>query len=501
MNERLWDRFLRHAANVMKRPGFDHAEREWKFETAANTRSLVEQSALSAEWVAALDTVFPEKIDFRDVRVTLPNPRQRNWVRRWARMEPASLEEALKAFRSTEAAPHERFSAFATGAEQVPAVVRASDLGILVMGSWFNFALAPDSLPIVQPGPFRMLEKLLVHSVETENGLAESYRHHLEFADYVKARMDEAGVGIRDMVDVQSLIVIAADERDFWAAEITDDETLVRNRRARGQAKAYLSIGAIYRNEAHYLREWLEFHRLVGVERFFLYDNASTDDHLDVVGPYIEDGTVVLKGWPQYPGQVEAYNDCLREYGGDSRWIALLDLDEFLFSPSGVPVSELLVDYEAYPGVAVNWVMFGTSGHRTRPQGLVTETHLQRGAEPWTYIKNIVDPVHVVGCGNVHSCSYDFRTAVDENKIPLGPHRGRTKQTSVSKLRINHYYLKSEVEGRAKLATPKPDGGGPRQDKFESLDRELNQLRDDTILRYVPALHEALARPVSEASA
>lgn len=40
----------------------------------------------------------------------------------------------------------------------------------------------------------------------------------------------------------------------------------------------YLSIGAIFKDEAPYLAEWIEFHRLVGVEHFFLYDNLSTDE-------------------------------------------------------------------------------------------------------------------------------------------------------------------------------------------------------------------------------
>jgi hypothetical protein len=36
----------------------------------------------------------------------------------------------------------------------------------------------------------------------------------------------------------------------------------------------YLSICAIFRHEAPYLREWIEFHKLIGAERFFLYDNG-----------------------------------------------------------------------------------------------------------------------------------------------------------------------------------------------------------------------------------
>ena len=48
---------------------------------------------------------------------------------------------------------------------------------------------------------------------------------------------------------------------------------------------AYLAACTIYRDDADYLPEWIEFHRLVGVERFFLYDNGSTDDHLEVLAP------------------------------------------------------------------------------------------------------------------------------------------------------------------------------------------------------------------------
>ena len=41
------------------------------------------------------------------------------------------------------------------------------------------------------------------------------------------------------------------------------------------QAKSYLSLCAIYRDEARYMREWLEFHRLFGVERFFRTTTAA----------------------------------------------------------------------------------------------------------------------------------------------------------------------------------------------------------------------------------
>lgn len=38
-----------------------------------------------------------------------------------------------------------------------------------------------------------------------------------------------------------------------------------------------LAVCAIFKDEAAYLREWLDFHLLMGVEHFYLYDNGSSD--------------------------------------------------------------------------------------------------------------------------------------------------------------------------------------------------------------------------------
>ena len=132
----------------------------------------------------------------------------------------------------------------------------------------------------------------------------------------------------------------------------------------RGITKAYLSICAIYQDEAPYLREWIEFHRLVGVERFFLYDNDSVDDHREVLAPYIEEGIVVLHDWPVVPGQVQAVRRLPR---AAPRRLAL----DRVPRPRRVPLlahrqaaAGGAADYEQWPGVVVNWAIFGTSGHR-----------------------------------------------------------------------------------------------------------------------------------------
>ena len=45
--------------------------------------------------------------------------------------------------------------------------------------------------------------------------------------------------------------------------------------------KYEISICAIFKNEAPFLKEWLEFHLMLGIDHFYLYNNNSEDDYLD----------------------------------------------------------------------------------------------------------------------------------------------------------------------------------------------------------------------------
>ena len=49
-----------------------------------------------------------------------------------------------------------------------------------------------------------------------------------------------------------------------------------------------LSIAAIMKNEKPYLKEWLEYHQLIGVEHFYLCDNDSNDGTEEYLQPYIK---------------------------------------------------------------------------------------------------------------------------------------------------------------------------------------------------------------------
>lgn len=261
--------------------------------------------------------------------------------------------------------------------------------------------------------------------------------------------------------------------------------------------QAYLAVCAIYRNEARYLPEWLEFHRLVGVERFFLYNNRSTDDHLEVLAPYIEEGTVVWQDWPMFPGQRECYQTCVEDHREDARWIAFIDIDEFLFSPTGRPLPELLRDFEDRPGVVVNSVHYGTSFHEASPEGLAIENYTRRvmlKAPRNQIVKSIVAPARTKKIGVVaHYFRYaDGKKAVTENFEAVAGER--TREVSVERLRVNHYFTRSAEERREKLTRPGILHGRlvPKIEDVARRDAVLNQEVDEVLVPYGRAVRAAL---------
>jgi Glycosyltransferase family 92 len=275
-------------------------------------------------------------------------------------------------------------------------------------------------------------------------------------------------------------------------------------------AKPYLSLCSLYRDHAEYLREWIEFHRLVGVERFFLYDNESTDDHEEVLAPYVERGIVEIHDWPTPPSVergvpwsiIGAFDDCIARHREDSRWIGFIDVDEFLFSPAGRPLPDVLAEFEQFSGVEVSRYDFGASGHRTKPEGLVIESYLHRRSymspkKDWEHVKSVVDPGRVDRAFNAHGFFYTEGYAVRENRErALEDPPGRRGFPEASVLRINHYITKSEEEYDRKGAQW-ANAGAP----WPGVDREafldfLGTERDETITMYVPALREALAQTV-----
>lgn len=264
--------------------------------------------------------------------------------------------------------------------------------------------------------------------------------------------------------------------------------------------KVYLSIACMAKNEGPYLREWLEYHRMLGVERFYLYDNESEDDTTEILKPYIEEGLVAYHFTPGQSMMFPSYADAIYRCQEQSRWLAFIDLDEFLVPKQHDDLREFLKDYEQYPGLGVNWIVFDSGGHETRPTehgGLVTANYTRirsdrnyDGKQSYLTVKSIVDPTQVLGMPSAHFAAYrDGKSAVNENFEPISGVFSRVNSTE--KIQLNHYFTKSKEEYVKRLEKGRCDTKQAKVYREEDVNFKSTS-NDYAIQRFVPRLMQAL---------
>ncbi len=214
----------------------------------------------------------------------------------------------------------------------------------------------------------------------------------------------------------------------------------------------FLSLCAIVKNEGLYLHEWVRHHLLVGVEHFHVYDNESAVPARKILREFVDSGQATVIDFPGQARQLAAYHHCLETYGPRSSWLGFIDCDEFLFPRQHADFREFLIDFDAFAGVAVNCVIFGSSGHLTRPKGLQTQCYqerfpLEHGEN--CLIKSLVQPKRTAAPAGVHHFHYTAGNyCVNERQEPVF---GPFSPVAADLARINHYFYRSQQDFCEKL--------------------------------------------------
>ncbi len=230
--------------------------------------------------------------------------------------------------------------------------------------------------------------------------------------------------------------------------------------------RAGLGIVLIVKDEAAYLPEWVSFHRALGVRHFIVYDNGCTDGAMNVLRDLLPPDALTIVPWDQtlkdgrsgaeIHNQVLAYAHALRNFGAGFRWLAFIDVDEFLVPAQAPDLLAALDDLSDHAHISLPWHMFGRNGHDTPPPGGILENYLYR-SDPLTdkrgvNWKCIVDPTRVTGV-RVHGFDIDgARIGVNDVGV-LATHKDRRNRAFYSRaaIQLNHYFTRSDAELRDKI--------------------------------------------------
>ena len=207
---------------------------------------------------------------------------------------------------------------------------------------------------------------------------------------------------------------------------------------------------------APYLQEWLDYHRSIGVDWFFLYDNDSTIP----LSTFVIGTDVIIEDVHGKAQQMKTYDKCLDEM---KTWvlpkcdrIAFIDEDEFIHCENG-DIKKTLEEYDEFPAIGITWRVFGSSGLKVRTSEPQREkfTKYTYGHPYENHVKCIVDPMRTVGSSaNPHSFCYTEGNCVNVNKEVVD---GPFTTPIYNKIWIDHYYTRSMEEWKEKIAKGRAD--------------------------------------------
>ena len=267
-----------------------------------------------------------------------------------------------------------------------------------------------------------------------------------------------------------------------------------------------IGIGAIVKESSPALLEWIAYHRVVGVERFWIADNgceATTRqllldlDRLGIIN-YINFPSKFAKG-----SQLPAYKkilSCARDFG---EVLAIIDADEFLV-PEGDktlrPYVEKRFSDKNVSAVALNWATFGSNGALFAEDGLIIERFTRRAPQafkPNRHIKSIVRPERVKEFVDPHFATLRQGRYVDAagNSLVKGYNPGISAQVFWEGVRVNHYVVKSLEEfllGKHLAGSVMTPNSVKHKNYFINLDRN-----DEECLlaaRFAPLVHTEISR-------
>lgn len=278
-----------------------------------------------------------------------------------------------------------------------------------------------------------------------------------------------------------------------------------------------IAVVAIVKNEAPYIGEWMAFHANLGVRSIYLYDNGSTDETVQLAEGQRLRAEVRVIPWMNFARhirvQTAAYNHAVANFGSRYRWMAFLDVDEFIFPKYCDDLNEAMGAYEGIPAVSFPWHMFGPSGHRRRPDALVIEAYCQRTEFPPTpatlsllNYKTIADP-SAIKWAHTHYCELwenDGRMFNDAGQKFWRADRFNPAHATAERVQLNHYFTRSHEEFQAKIAKRRVSMDG-RLDKRASLERRFEcisrgEVCDESAARFAGGVKAALAAAESAAA-
>jgi hypothetical protein len=145
-----------------------------------------------------------------------------------------------------------------------------------------------------------------------------------------------------------------------------------------------IALVCIAKNEDRYIDEWIDYHKKLGFDEIFVYQNDWESKTKNEKARFL-----TVNGQCK---QTICYNLFLDKNRNNFDWAAFLDVDEFMVLKKHDNIGDFLKEYEDLPALGINWYLFGDNGHKGKIIDYSTiKRFTKRGAHVDQHIKSILN--------------------------------------------------------------------------------------------------------------
>jgi hypothetical protein len=227
------------------------------------------------------------------------------------------------------------------------------------------------------------------------------------------------------------------------------------------------------------IAEWVAHHLLLGFDKVVIFDHLSKNPIDKNIRTNFNGKLEVLRVDGGGNIKLDLMNRAVDiATNKNYSWMLYLDADEFLYLRN-TNVQQYLDIFRDADAIGINWLLFGTSGYKEQPKGLLTENFVRSELMLNGHIKSFVRPSCVVKIVNPHYYIINDRSRYYSGTGPhmkMGPFNVQIIPYTKSPCYIAHYYTQSEKEHLRRKSRQLDDGSVGKNNMLEDIHKQYNNV-------------------------
>jgi hypothetical protein len=203
-------------------------------------------------------------------------------------------------------------------------------------------------------------------------------------------------------------------------------------------------VCAIAFEEELYIDEWIKYNLALGFSHIYIYDNSDSNVLKDK-----KSNNVTIIHFPGDKQMLTSRNIFLVQYKNKHKWVAHIDIDEFIVLKKHANIIDFLNEYDDCDSIALNWLMFGTSNEIQFRDEPITKRFRYCSKNVDIHYKCISKLKSIFQCVHSHRPMLNKGSIYDTNRKIITDIFNPDGDDLVAC--IHHYYTKSEEEFKSKI--------------------------------------------------